>query len=421
MKSSKEAQVCNAVVSVTFVIHEFAASCSEELIDGVLESICGLLMSESREVVLACLGFVRMFVTTVHTQRLPLYLKRLVDALSAMDEEHQRAYRIRTRDIYVRLMRKCGAQLVMQLAPQDDAVLQKRLNNLRKIEARKKKLREQQKARGEAGGGDDEDEDAELDAALATRPKTMDHVLADSDDEDDDLDERDERDSRKRGASKAWIQESDDIVDFLDPAAASKVSATNPRTAGAAAASQAKRKKEAPFKTAADGRLIIKDDSDSSDSASDEGALSQALDNLDVGQKRKATPAADDDDDDRMEPAFKYRAGGSGIHRPVEAHKKPASAVQKLTSKIKAQRDKARQDSKPADYGSEYRSSKARGDVKRQGKPDPFAYVPLTKSVLNKRKTAKLKGQFNGLVKAARKGASAGAKSHSKSTRSRAS
>lgn len=35
--------------------------------------------------------------------------------------------------------------------------------------------------------------------------------------------------------------------------------------------------------------------------------------------------------------------------------------------------------------GSEYRATKARGDIKRKGKPDPYAYVPLTRSILNKR------------------------------------
>lgn len=35
--------------------------------------------------------------------------------------------------------------------------------------------------------------------------------------------------------------------------------------------------------------------------------------------------------------------------------------------------------------GSEYRATKARGDIKRKGKPDPYAYVPLTRSVLNRR------------------------------------
>ena len=86
---------------------------------------------------------------------------------------------------------------------------------------------------------------------------------------------------------------------------------------------------------------------------------------------------------------MKYRAGGSGIHRPLG---EAATATAKT------------------DYGSEYRAKKGRGDVKVKGRPDPHAYVPLQKSSLNKRKKAKFEGQFKSLVKATKKGAAAGKK-----------
>ena len=121
----------------------------------------------------------------------------------------------------------------------------------------------------------------------------------------------------------------------------------------------------------------------------------------------------DYDDEEEDEPAFKYRAGGSGIHRPLDRKSKPesvAGSVRKVTSKQRAQMSKESNKSSGKEFGAEYRSTKARGDVKRRGKPDPFAYVPLERSALNKRKKAKLSGQFKGLVKAARKGASSGSK-----------
>ena len=88
------------------------------------------------------------------------------------------------------------------------------------------------------------------------------------------------------------------------------------------------------------------------------------------------------------EPEMKYRAGGSGIHRPVPS----------VSGK------------KSLPVGEEYKSKKAKGDVKRKGKPDPYAYVPLQKSSLNRRKKAKFEGQFKGLVKATQKGSKAGKK-----------
>ena len=75
-------------------------------------------------------------------------------------------------------------------------------------------------------------------------------------------------------------------------------------------------------------------------------------------------------------------SGGSGIHRD--------------TSK---------------DLGSEYKNKSGRGDVKKVGKHDPYAYIPLNHKNLNKRKAAKNKGQFKNVISAARKGAMKGNKS----------
>ncbi|KYO41823.1 hypothetical protein Y1Q_0020694 [Alligator mississippiensis] len=51
---------------------------------------------------------------------------------------------------------------------------------------------------------------------------------------------------------------------------------------------------------------------------------------------------------------------------------------------------------------------KGRGDVKKAGRPDPYAYIPLNRAKLNRRKKAKLQGQFKGLMKGAQRGAQAG-------------
>lgn len=412
MSSDDEAHIATAVTSVTYVVHEFASNCTEELIDTVLESICTLLVTGNRDVVLACLVFIRMFTVTVHSQRLPLYLKRLITGLSSMDEELKRTYLIKTRDIFIRLIRKCGADLVMKLVPEDDTVLLKRLNNIRKIEARKKKQKEERKA-----AGNEEEEGDEDETEMATQPKTMEHVLADSDSELEN-DEEEDKDVRKK-TPKTWIQEDEgSIVDFLDPAAAKKVSSTNPARAMLAqlTAEKKKKKKESIFKTAPDGRMIIDDGGDSSDSSQESDVdLSKALDKMEVDRKRKI----DDHESIVDEPSFKYQAGGSGIHRPVAVAVKPSSAkgraVHKLTTKQRAQQSQEKV--KPTDYGVEYRSEKARGDVKRKGQPDPFAYVPLSRNALNKRKKAKMSGQFKGLVKAARKGASVGSKIRGKANK----
>lgn len=71
-----------------------------------------------------------------------------------------------------------------------------------------------------------------------------------------------------------------------------------------------------------------------------------------------------------------FVAGGSGIHRPVSR----AASVKSMKIKKKSSSIMS-----TTSYGTEYRSKKARGDVKRKGMPDPYAYLPLTRNVLNKR------------------------------------
>ena len=47
------------------------------------------------------------------------------------------------------------------------------------------------------------------------------------------------------------------------------------------------------------------------------------------------------------------------------------------------------------DTGAEYRGKKAKGDIKQKGKHDPYAYVPLSRSALNKRYGFKIKFHYN--------------------------
>lgn len=88
------------------------------------------------------------------------------------------------------------------------------------------------------------------------------------------------------------------------------------------------------------------------------------------------------------------------------------------------------------DYGSEYRAKvrvshnnctvdakvlylsafqKAKGDLKKQGQLDPYAYIPLNRERLNRRKRAKMRGEFsNVMMRRAKRGSSTGTKLHSK-------
>lgn len=93
----------------------------------------------------------------------------------------------------------------------------------------------------------------------------------------------------------------------------------------------------------------------------------------------------------------KYVAGGKGIHRAISGAASVRSGYTNGTRKS-------------TEFGSEYRSKKSTGDMKKKGGLDPYAYIPLSRNTLNKRKRAKNSGQFKSIVQAARKGAAAGSK-----------
>uniref|UniRef100_S4RSV7 Ribosomal RNA processing 12 homolog n=1 Tax=Petromyzon marinus TaxID=7757 RepID=S4RSV7_PETMA len=192
-------------------------------------------------------------------------------------------------------------------------------------------------------------------------------------------------------AAKAWLQEGegDEPLDFLDPSVAQRVLATKPEQ------NQRSHVKH-DFKFSSDGRLIIRDEEEEEEKMKKK-KRGQGMDEdeeladmmAEVGmrknssnRKRKLAAKDDDGDDGADEP--RYKAGGSGIHRAVRGKKEAPG------------------------FGAAYKSKRAAGDVKRKGKPDPYAYVPLDKGQLNRRKRAKMQGQFKGLVKATKKGAAKG-------------
>uniref|UniRef100_A0A674BSC1 Ribosomal RNA processing 12 homolog n=1 Tax=Salmo trutta TaxID=8032 RepID=A0A674BSC1_SALTR len=156
---------------------------------------------------------------------------------------------------------------------------------------------------------------------------------------------------------RAWLKEGqgDEPLNFLDPTVSQRVLATNPDM-------KKRAKVQHSFKVTSDGRLIIREDND-------EGGKTK-------GSRTRSSRVCV-----CIHASFFLSAGGSGIHRPLGGSR---------------------------DLGGDYKAKKGKGDVKRKGKVDPYAYIPLRKAQLNRRKKAKMQGQFKGMVRGAQKGAQSG-------------
>ncbi|XP_050494591.1 RRP12-like protein [Bombus huntii] len=110
-------------------------------------------------------------------------------------------------------------ETIFGMIPASNAMLRKRLKNMNKAEEAKKKKKELRKLKKQ-----ENDEDAEFNAKR--KPKSIEEILADSDDEfDEDMGNEESRKRKKRTSRKeAWIHENEEIVDLVDRAAARNIS-----------------------------------------------------------------------------------------------------------------------------------------------------------------------------------------------------
>ncbi|XP_052773393.1 RRP12-like protein [Mya arenaria] len=380
------------LMALTRIMYQFKDNISSTMLESILSDVCVLLKSKSREVVQGALGFTKVLVSSHQVTTLAPHLKTIMSSLTSMKEDCHHHFRFKAKEVYTKLVKKFGYETIYGLAPES---IRRQLVNVRKTMERAKKQKTQ-KDKGHDSSDDDED-----DKKFARHSESIDDLLKDSDSEPEEEDKAKKSKVKDKGqkvkkaqGGQAWLQEGgdDDITDFMDTSAAKKVMATKP-------VEKKQKKADSGFKTAPDGRLIITESSDEEGGDSDDEDIDDLLEALEKGRdtgkikqtrKRKLDDLGDSDDEGKAKP--KYKAGGGGIHRPLDGQK---------------------QVKKPAP-GAEYKAKKADGDVKKKGKVDPYAYVPLDFRSLNKRKQAKVKGQFTNFVKGAKKGALKGKKAKKK-------
>lgn len=151
------------------------------------------------------------------------------------------------------------------------------------------------------------------------------------------------------------------------------------------------------FKTAPDGRLIItepkfkhgkgSDDEDNEDdgvgdvdvnnkSHSIGGKRNLNIDSDDevemneIGPKKKLKPS--DSQSISSNKSNKYVAGGKGIHRNMKSNSSVRSGLSSHSTNTNHSSKK-------------YKATKASGDVKKKGQVNPYAYISLSRNMINKR------------------------------------
>ncbi|XP_074014966.1 RRP12-like protein isoform X2 [Numenius arquata] len=371
------------VLALTRLFFEFKDHLELSVVEQLLQNICLLLASRTRDVVKAALGFLKVTLLLVDPKLLAKHVQTMLEAVGNLSDDMRRHFRMKLRNLFTRFIRKFGFELVKGLLP---AEYHKVLVNIRKAEARNRK----QRALRQAAANTDEEEAP----PAQPRGESMEEILADSEDEEEEEEERQrskERRKQARQKGQAWLKEGeeDEPLNFLDPNVSQRVLATKPGPKRSRGVSH-------DFQVSEDGRLIIHEEDDEVDDDEAKGTDEEMADVLqDVGLRSKKSQKRrfrEEPDDEEAEAGTypQYRAGGSGIHRQLG--KEPA-------------------------IGAEYRSKKGKGDVKKKGQLDPYAYIPLNRAKLNRRKRAKMQGQFKGLMKGAQRGAKAGRRNRLKAQR----
>ncbi|XP_041066217.1 RRP12-like protein [Carcharodon carcharias] len=355
------------VLALTRLVFEFKDKMDMVSIEQLLQNICLLLQSKTRDVVKSALSFIKVVLFIMDTRVLAQHLQALMESIGSMRDDMRRHFRVKLKNIFTKFIRKFGFEMIDSMVPEE---YHRVLVNIRKAEARNKRHRALKRG---VRDSDSEDETPNWNG------DSIEEILAETDSEDERY-EKGEKATKNRMTHKnrAWLKEGeeDDPLNFLDQKVAQRVLATKPEL-------RKKANIKHDFPVTSDGRLVISQEAKDKQMNGSEDEANEILEEIGVKTKPVKKRKFQSADDDVMQTDSCYKAGGSGIHRST------------LTKKNK-------------EHGAEYKSLKGRGDVKLRGKPDPFAYVPLNKSQLNRRKKAKICGQFKGLVKAAQRGAGAG-------------
>ncbi|OWK07909.1 RRP12 [Cervus elaphus hippelaphus] len=358
-----------SILALTHLLFEFKGLMGTSTVEQLLENVCLLLASRTRDVVKSALGFIKVAVVVMDVVCLAKHVQLVMGAIGKLSDDMRRHFRMKLRNLFTKFIRKFGFELVKKLLPEE---YHKVLVNIRKAESRAKKHR----ALNQASVEEEEEEEEE---PVQGKGDSIEEILADSEDEEDEEEERSRGKEQRRLArqrSRAWLKEGggDEPLNFLDPKVAQRVLATQPGPGRG-------KKKDHGFKVSADGRLIIREEEDANakmeeeEGAKGHGGRSGPLKHLVLPSKKHQKLKQKEADDEELEMPPQYQAGGSGIHRPVAKKTIP---------------------------GAEYKAK---------------AYIPLNRTKLNRRKKMKLQGQFKGLVRAAQRGSQVGHKLRRKDRR----
>ena len=371
---------------------------SHELVTHLLD--CSrLLVARPSRMLVRC--GVELLQQTVRRSRVDqLSLAPLLDCLAAVKEEHRHAVRFEVKALIRRVCARFGAGLVAQVTAPRYLVehwpslakgpYQRMLRNSVKTALRHARQRQSALKGNRDGDNNVQDDEHALPA------ETMEEILrqeaaeesSDSNMEDDKPAVKSKRRQKKENAP-CLEEAADEIVDLEDNQALSRLHSVKKTGLKKSASESETAEKVSAFPLGVDGRMLILEE------GADEDADSEEVSDMEEGNQKTGSSVSIGstavEEPDRGSGMIQYAPGGRGIHRPLATSKR-------LASRFVAP-------------GSEFSAKRAGGDMKR-GAVNPYSYVTLDRTRLNRRNVKARQDallQFRALTKVCRAASGASA------------
>jgi ribosomal RNA-processing protein 12 len=315
------------------------------LIQELVNTVLMCMSQKNREVTKASLGFIKIAIVCLKAELLELCLEDIVKTVLDHSQDFKSHFKSKIRHIFERLIRKFSFEQIDQYFPEDH----------KKLILNIKKRRESLKKRKQSSLNQ------EAEPPVKPSKKKFEEAFQDSDselesDNDDYIPDqfKEVRTSKKKGKPMAVIREGE-VVDFLDRNVVSQVS------------HQQKLKKSkinAQFKSNQDGKMVIADSDDERDEQKE--VVSEDFYKQSIENELAFTRGPDG----RVKFLKRKRNGD------VDGADGETTTGHRWNQNGKNKREKAEVDVNKM-LGRQYKSKRAKGDVKRAGMPDPHAYIPL--------------------------------------------
>ncbi|PKK65020.1 NUC173-domain-containing protein [Rhizophagus irregularis] len=378
------------ITTLSRLLFEFKNDLNKDYIHKLIDTMNNFVNCTNREIVKSALGFVKVTTISLDLDIIKPHLNQIITGLLTWSNEHKSHFKVKVRHIFERLIRRFDYDTIEKFVPENDKKLLVNIKK-RKERAKRKKIADESKMNID-NDNDDFDQNRKrsmFNNAYEDALYGSESDLEDTDDDDDDDDEILKKRKKKDGKSVAsWIKEGDDDddytpVDFLDKGIISKVIGVNP-------SKTRKQRKDfsKAFKETRDGKMVINesddsDDSDDSDNASDI-VMQEADDNYTESQK------SNDGFTRGRGNKIKFKKGNKKNNDDDECDNmdiddiEPIDAIASRNQKKRKNKVK-NNNNKVLPIGKEYKAKNAGGDIKKKGKPDPYAYVSLSSVYKGKR------------------------------------